>query len=190
MRFILHRLFGTSSEAKGRGILAAPARATGVMRSTVALVLGRVAHALLFIMLLLTPTLRARPSDLRLPFRTVKSMILVEGEVNGDRVTLLMDTGSTKTILDAKAYRVTFFPLYPVQHDGKSAGLRGESVSVRLNLKLANHMWVGQPVSIMNLSELNQLLDTPFDGLLGEDILREFRSVRIDYSAHIIELKH
>ncbi len=188
MRATLHCSFGTSSAAKGRGILAAPACAMDLLRSTP--VLGRVAHALLFFMLLLTPTPnRARPTGLRLPFRTVKSMILVEGEVNGDRVTLLIDTGSTKTILDAKAYRVTFLPLYPVQHDGKSAGLKGESVSVRLNLKLANHTWVGQPVSIMNLSELNQLLGTQFDGLLGEDILREFRSVRIDYNAHIIDLK-
>ena len=27
------------------------------------------------------------------------------------------------------------------------------------------------------------------DGLLGEDILREFHSVRIDYRAHVIELE-
>jgi Aspartyl protease len=132
---------------------------------------------------------RARPAALCLPFRTVRSMILVDGEVNGDPVTLLMDTGSTKTIISAKAYRGTYFPLHAAQRTNKTAGIVGESVSVRLDLKLANHRWVGQTVSIMNLGDLNQLLGAQFDGLLGEDILREFHSVRIDYRNHIIEFE-
>jgi hypothetical protein len=28
-----------------------------------------------------------------------------------------------------------------------------------------------------------------FEGLLGQDMLRQFRSVRIDYRAHVIELQ-
>jgi Aspartyl protease len=140
--------------------------------------------------LLLTPLPnRAHSNPLRLPFRTVRSMILVEGEVNGNPVTLLMDTGSMKTIISTRAYRVEYFSLRTAQRSAKSAGISGESISVRLDLKLANHRWVGQPVSIMNLGELNQLLGAQFDGLLGEDILREFHSVRIDYRAHIIEFE-
>jgi predicted aspartyl protease len=116
-------------------------------------------------------------------------MILVEGEVNGGPVTLLMDTGAMKTIINAKAYGVTYFPLRTAQRNSRTAGILGESISVRLDLKLANHRWVNQPVSVMNLSELNHLLGAQFDGLLGEDILREFRSVRIDYHTHVIELE-
>jgi hypothetical protein len=40
-----------------------------------------------------------------------------------------------------------------------------------------------------NLEDLNQELGVNFDGLLGEDLLREFHSVRINYKAHVIELE-
>lgn len=42
-------------------------------------------------------------------------------------------------------------------------------------------LWAAQPVSVMNLEDLKQELGVNFDGLLGEDLLREFRSVRINY---------
>jgi hypothetical protein len=41
----------------------------------------------------------------------------------------------------------------------------------------------------MNLGDLPQRVGVPFDGLLGQDILRQFRSVRIDYKKHMIELE-
>jgi hypothetical protein len=79
--------------------------------------------------------------------------------------------------------------LRAAQRNTKSAGIVGESISVRLDLRLANHRWVGQPVTNMNLDDLNRLLGAQFDGLLGQDILREFHSVRIDYRNHLIELE-
>ena len=116
-------------------------------------------------------------------------MILVEAEINGDPVTLLMDTGCEKTVISAKVYRAKYFILRAARGDPKSPGIVGESVSVRLDLRLADHRWIGHSVSIMNLGDLNHLLGTQFDGLLGQDILREFHSVRIDYRAHVIELE-
>jgi hypothetical protein len=41
----------------------------------------------------------------------------------------------------------------------------------------------------MNLNGLAQRFGAQFDGLLGQDILRQFRSVRINYKSHIIELE-
>jgi hypothetical protein len=41
----------------------------------------------------------------------------------------------------------------------------------------------------MNVDELSRRFGTPVDGLLGQDLLREFRSVRINYKSHIIELE-
>jgi hypothetical protein len=160
------------------------------LRQTSRSLLRGLRYLLLAIFLFTPLPNRARSAALCLPFRTVRSMILVEGEINGDPVTLLMDTGSTKTIISAKSYRGTYFPLHTAQRTNKTAGIVGESVSVRLDLKLANHRWVGQTVSIMNLGDLNRLLGAQFDGLLGEDILREFHSVRIDYRNHIIEFEN
>jgi hypothetical protein len=144
----------------------------------------------MLLLFLLTPLPnRAHSNTLRIPFRTVRSMILIEAEVNGEPVTLLMDTGATTTIINAQSYRATYFPLRAAQRNTKSAGIVGESIPVRLDLRLANHRWIGQPVTIMNLDDLNRLLGAQFDGLLGQDILREFHSVRIDYRNHLIEFE-
>jgi hypothetical protein len=154
---------------------------------------GRILGALLllFVPLALAPAPgSAHPPVIRVPFRSVDSMILVEGKVNGDPVTLLLDTGSVGTIVSARRYRVMSFPLHTIQRNAQGPGVNGESVSVRLDLELGNHRWARQRVSIMNLDELSNILGIQhLDGLLGQDILREFRSIRIDYHAHVIEFE-
>ncbi len=41
----------------------------------------------------------------------------------------------------------------------------------------------------MNVDELRRRFGAPVDGLLGQDVLREFRSVRINYKARVIGLE-
>jgi len=132
---------------------------------------------------------RANLRGLRVPFRTVESMILIEGKIDEKRITFLLDTGSNHTIVSVKFYGNVLLALRPAQHDRGSAGWMGESIRLPVDLSLANHIWAGQCVTMMNLDELQKVLGIHFDGLLGQDILREFRSVRIDYSAHVIELE-
>ena len=132
---------------------------------------------------------RANPRGIRVPFRTVESMILIEGKIDEKRITFLLDTGSNHTIVSVRFYGNVLLALRPAQHDRGAAGWMGESVRLPVDLSLADHIWVGQCVTMMNLDELQKVLGIHFDGLLGQDILREFRSVRIDYSAHVIELE-
>jgi hypothetical protein len=132
---------------------------------------------------------RARSGVVRVPFRTVQSMILVQGSVNGRPVTFLLDTGADRTIISVKKYGDLEFQLHHVQRSLNGPGMTGESVRLPVDLTLANRLWVGQRVAVMNLEDLQKILGITFDGLLGEDILREFRSIRIDYHAHVIELE-
>jgi hypothetical protein len=151
---------------------------------------GRLFRALALLGLLLAPLpSRARPSTVRIPFRTAGSMILVEGQVNGHRITFLLDTGADKTIVSVKSYGNVQFPLRRVQHSQNAPGMTGESLRLPADLRFANHIWAGQRVSVMDLDELKRILGIDLDGLLGQDILREFRSIRIDYHAHVIELE-
>ena len=69
------------------------------------------------------------------------------------------------------------------------AGLVGYSLRRLADVELGEHVWNAQQVSVMDLDELQQMLHLEFDGLLGQDILRQFRSVRIDYRAHLIDLQ-
>ena len=132
----------------------------------------------------------AKPAAHCVPFRSVGSMILVEGKVNGDPVTFLLDTGSAGTIVSHRIYNITALPLRSAQRNKEGHGISGESISARLDLQVGSHRWVSQRVAVMNLDELSDILGVRhIDGLIGEDILRDFRSIRIDYHARVIELE-
>jgi hypothetical protein len=131
----------------------------------------------------------AQPDVIYLPFRTVQSMILVQGKVNGKPVTFLLDTGATRTIVSAKVYGNVGYSLRLAQRAGQQPGFVGEAVTLPVNLQLDRHTWLARRVSIMNFNGLSDVLGADFDGLLGEDVLREFRSVHIDYRNHQIELE-
>ena len=71
----------------------------------------------------------------------------------------------------------------------KTTGANGEYVKARADLRLAERHWIGREILVMDLSEASKRLGTHIDGFLGQDVLREFSSVRIDYKKRIIELE-
>lgn len=137
--------------------------------------------------LLFPPPIVAGPGPILLPFRSVHSMLLIDAKVNGEPVTLLLDTGANSTILDVKSYSRSL--LLPSQPANRQVGIVGNALRVRVDLELARRFLFSQPVSVMNLGDLPQRIGAQFDGLLGQDILRQFRSVRINYRAGVIELE-
>jgi hypothetical protein len=144
------------------------------------------AGILLVLALFLLPS-SARPQTVFLPFRSVRSLILIDAKINGNPVTLLLDTGANNTILDVKTYgNILMSPIQPAR---QHAGIVGNALRVRMDLEIAHRFLFSQPVSVMNLEGLPKQLGAPFDGLLGQDILRQFRSVRINYKSHLIELQ-
>jgi hypothetical protein len=143
----------------------------------------------LFILLLLPLPNRAHPEVATVPFHTVQTFILVQAKVNGNPATLLLDTGANRTIVSTKIYGNAQVNLQRIRQNPKGPGLAGESLRLPADVALANHIWLAQPVSVMNLDDLRHDLGVNFDGLLGEDLLREFHSVRINYKTHVIELE-
>jgi hypothetical protein len=149
-----------------------------------------VRRVLVLLLLLLTPLPnRARPSSLKVPFSTTQEMILVKGKVNGNPATFLLDTGANRTIISARIYGKALLPIPRWPRKPDSLGLKGYSVRRPADLILGEHVWIGQTVSVMDLDELKGMLNLDFDGLIGQDILRQFRSVRIDYRTHVIEME-
>ena len=145
---------------------------------------------LALLLLLLTPAPNpAHSSTVRIPFRTVQSLIVVQGKVNGKLATFVLDTGANRTIVSTEIYGNARFELQRMPHRQGAAGFAGYSLRRPADLGLGENVWIAQQVSVMDLHELKQMLHMDFDGLLGQDFLRQFRSVRIDYRAHVIELQ-
>lgn len=147
-------------------------------------------RVLLLALCCLLPSVNGAHSELiTVPFRTAESMILVEARANDNRVTLVLDTGANNTIVSPKAYGDLQFRLRGVHNNESGPGLRGDTVRLRANIALANRTWNAQPVYVMNVDELTRRFGTRVDGLLGQDLLREFHAVRISYKARVIELE-
>lgn len=129
----------------------------------------------------------AKPRVVMLPYRSVDSYILVDAKIDGRAVKLLLDTGSNETILNASSFCKT--ELSATRPVNRGAGIVGNALHLRVDLELAHQIMFSQPVAVMNLEELSKSFRISFDGLLGEDILNQFRSVRIDYKKHVLELE-
>lgn len=136
---------------------------------------------------LLAPPSWGNGQTVLVPFRSVRSFILVEVKVNGSPATLLLDTGANNTIINIRMYGNAGAPR--IEAVSKGPGIVGNALRLRTDLEIGGRVLFSQPVSAMNLDELARRFGIQFDGLLGQDILRQFRSVRINYRAHVIELE-
>ncbi|MGH9789941.1 MAG: retropepsin-like aspartic protease [Candidatus Acidiferrales bacterium] len=132
----------------------------------------------------------AGPLDLELPFQLDSryDAILIQAEVNGKSVRLLVDTGASQTILDAQLLGLTNLDLKISRFSSSGPGLRGEAVWAQARLKLGARTWHEQRVVAMNLEQLASRYGQPVHGLLGQDILRQFARVTIDFRTRTLIL--
>jgi len=142
---------------------------------------------MLFLVLLAPLPLPAQRQIVSVPFRSVNSYMLVEVSIDGTPVTLLVDTGANNTILNARSIGRVQLPVSQPVNQG--AGIIGNALRLRVHVEIAHQFIFSQLVSVMNLEDLSKRFQIHFDGLLGQDILNQFRSVRINYKAHVIELE-
>jgi len=145
-------------------------------------------RGLILVFLLLAPLQAlAQRRIVTVPFRSVDSFILIDAKIDGTPLRLLMDTGANKTILNAKSFCKT--EMNVTRPVNRGAGIVGNALRLRVDLEIAHEFMFSQRVSVMNLEELSRRFGIQFDGLLGQDILNQFRSVRIDYKRCVIELE-
>jgi len=120
--------------------------------------------------------------------KVVEGMVFVPVKVNGSDVLLMLDTGATNTVVSPKAVHV------PVNAASQMAtvteGHQQVNVAVaRLDVKLGEARIDSAVVVLTDLSPAQAARYGKFDGLLGQNVLSQFKSVRIDYQNKVIELE-
>jgi predicted aspartyl protease len=123
-------------------------------------------------------------SNVDVPFELNRQFgsILVRVHVNGKPAVLLVDTGSSHTLLSADILRVNPLFLERAAAPVKGSGLIGIAGWTTATIDLGTISWSNRKVLVMNeFREISKSMKQRVDGILGEDVLNEFTSVAIDF---------
>lgn len=109
-------------------------------------------------------------------------LVLVRAEVDGKPATFIMDTGSSHTILSTKLARGRPLVFEPRATPTKGNGWVGKAVKVKATVKIGEAVWPDHEFLAMDdLPDISNALGQRVDGMLGQDILKEFKVVQIDF---------
>src|SRR5262249_35248512 len=101
---------------------------------------------------------------------------------------LMLDTGATNTVISPKAVHLPIF--VETQTATVTEGHQQVSVGVaRLDLRVGKARFDSSVVVLTDLAAAQRTRYGKFDGLLGENILSQFKSVCLDYWNKVIELE-
>jgi len=108
--------------------------------------------------------------------------ILIRVKVNGEPAVLLVDTGSSHTILSADLLGVNPLFLGRASTPVKGSGLIGIAGWTAATIDLGTIKWTNRKVLAMSeFREISKSMKQRVDGILGEDVLNDFTSVAIDF---------
>jgi len=112
--------------------------------------------------------------------------ILLLIEVNGRPAQVILDTGSNVTVLSPDIAPQTHlepsYPVTPLKRSGYvSTGHWGEA-----NIHIGDRYWINRRILVDEMRSVSQAHKERIDGILGRDILREFRFVTINYERKVL----
>ena len=158
-------------------------------------------HGVLLLLMILGATRVGRGQDVSggddprsgIPFEVNRNFgaILIQAQVNGQPATLIVDTGASHTILSSELLRVRSLALAHAPAPAKGSGFVGNAGWAQANLEIQTMTWQNRKVLVMDdFQDLSKSMRQKIDGILGEDVLREFDSVVIDFKHHRLALSH
>lgn len=125
------------------------------------------------------------PQALTIPFEFASGhgSLLVRARINRQSALLIMDTGSSHTILRPSVAGINAGELAKPR---TGAGVIGDAVSQVVALELGQRAWPERRVTVMDLSEPLSAYQEKIGGLLGLDFLLEFSQVVINLKESLV----
>ena len=119
-----------------------------------------------------------------IPFQVNRTFgaILIRAQVNQRYATLIVDTGSSHTILSPAVMQVYPQSLEQAPVSANGSGLVGTAGWAEATVEIGAVTWIDRRVLVMNdFQDISNSMKQKIDGILGADLLREFSVVVIDY---------
>lgn len=121
----------------------------------------------------------------------VSGAILIRAQVNGQPVTLIVDTGSSHTILSSELLQVRALALQQAEAAAKGSGYVGRAAWAKATLQIGTMTWRDRTVLVMDdFRSMSNSMEHKVDGIIGEDVLKEFGSVVLDFKHQRLLLLH
>lgn len=145
----------------------------------------------IFQLLLLVIGISVNAQDIVLPFSLYEDkyiLLKLPMETTSDSLIFYFDTGATTTLLDKnKAKSKGINANYQHEIEGAS-GTKIYDVALNQNINLTSkHRIEAVNIVLEDLSRLNNSLGVDFDGIIGNDIIKQFIT-KIDFQKKQIEL--
>jgi hypothetical protein len=112
--------------------------------------------------------------------------ILVDASVNGQPVVMILDTGASHSMFDAGIFGVSAVQLQEARMNSRGLGLDADVVVRTADFAIGEESWKQQPIEIADLHPLSKIYGRKIGGIVGQDVLRSFVSVQINYKGQCV----
>ena len=112
---------------------------------------------------------------------------VIDVTVNGRTAHLIVDTGCSLTLIADDVAQRSAPPASFLRRDGTGLEVNGRYWEV--DLDIGGKRWTKRMVGVVDFSRVRDQYGKDIDGLLGQDVLREFESIHIDYRSRKLTLE-
>ncbi len=112
--------------------------------------------------------------------------ILVDASVNGQPVVMILDTGASHSMFDASVFGLSAVQLQAARMNSRGMGLDAEIVMRTADFVIGEQAWKQQPIEVADLHPLAQIYGRKIGGIIGQDVLRSFVTVQINYKGQCV----
>jgi Aspartyl protease len=120
---------------------------------------------------------------------SVFGVILVSVRVKGKMAALILDTGSSTTILSPQASGLDPINLRRADPPTKGTGFVGDGRWGEATLVTGTRIWKDHRILVTDMKSISNAMQRKVDGILGQDILHEFKYIEIDFEHKCLLLR-
>ncbi len=112
--------------------------------------------------------------------------ILVDASVNGQPVVMILDTGASHSMFDASMFGLSAMQLQVARMKSRGLGLDADVVWRTADFEIGEEAWKEHPIEVADLHLLSKIYGRKIGGIVGQDVLRSFVSVQINYKGQCV----